>query len=156
MLKLTFMVGPSGSGKSTYLKNKDEAVVCPDDIRRELTGNVSNQKVNYKAWKIAEERVVDQLNSGISVILDGINVVSKSRGEFLKNVRNKVDAEYTTKAVVVGKGIDVVELFGRVCKDIDNDVDRSDVPFLVIERQIKNFENGEMNLVKQFDEVEYV
>lgn len=156
MLELQFMIGPSGSGKSTYIEGYEGyEIVSPDDIRRELTGNVSNQKVNWKAWKLALERVIDHLNDEKSVILDGINVVSKSRGEFLKNVRKQVDAEFTTKAVVVGRGIDEIELFERVCADLDNDVDRSDVPLSVISRQIENFKNGEMNLANQFDEVIY-
>ena len=42
MAKLAISVGTSGSGKSTFgNKLENTTVICPDDIRKELTGDRS-------------------------------------------------------------------------------------------------------------------
>ena len=158
MLELVFMVGPSGSGKSTWVKKQGGyKVVCPDEIRAELSGDVSDQSVSRRAWEIALHRTSLYLATGSSVILDGINTTSKNRGKFLKEVKYSLGSiKYTTKAVVVYNGESVDELYGRVSSDIENGIVRSKVPHDIIERQVTNFENGKQNLVKQFDEVVYL
>ena len=70
------MVGISGSGKSTYIrKNFDPSVVvCPDEIRREINGDVSSQKNGSLVWKTAKERLLAILEKGNVAILDATNV----------------------------------------------------------------------------------
>jgi hypothetical protein len=59
------LVGIPGCGKSTYLRKVNSPnvlIVCPDDIRRELTGDISDQSRNGDVWVAAEERI----KSGLS------------------------------------------------------------------------------------------
>ena len=71
------LVGIPGSGKSTYLrtlKNNNLRVVCPDEIRKTLTGNISDQSRNGEIWKLAEEEINSLLSEGFYVVLDATNV----------------------------------------------------------------------------------
>jgi predicted kinase len=80
-LEFTITVGISGSGKTTWLleNSTGKRVISPDEIRRELTGDVSDQTKNKEVFKIAFERVINALNNGVSVIFDATNVVSVHR-----------------------------------------------------------------------------
>lgn len=130
-----FLIGIAGSGKSTWLKGQDltgYVIVSPDEIRRELTGNISDQTVNGKVWAIAKERTIKYLNSGTSVILDATNVNTKNRKEFVKglptcNIKAKIfpaDAE---------------ESFRRISADISKGVDRSNVPKFAVEKMYQQY-----------------
>jgi len=136
---LIFTIGIPGSGKSTWIKSilqQDDShgvvVVSPDEIRRELTGNISDQTVNYKAWVIAKRRVSEALQEGKDVILDATNVGSSNRRKFVKDLpphslyakRFEVEPEESMK---------------RVKKDLDEGIDRSRVPDDVITRMSETF-----------------
>lgn len=46
---LIITVGPSGSGKSTWAKTQEDfKIICPDKIRKQLTGDISDQSKTMK------------------------------------------------------------------------------------------------------------
>ena len=151
---LLLFIGISGSGKSYYIKNnilKDfphiqtildkyeigvyDLVVCPDDIRREVTGDVSNINSDAEVWSIARKRVNETIKKYGFCIFDATNIANKSRKNFLKNIT------YTKKYAVVLKP-DVALSKERIKKDIEEKVDRSKVPMFVIDRQFNTFKTN--------------
>lgn len=144
-------IGISGSGKSTFLNNyPNESIISTDEIRKEF-GDVSCQKNNTLVWKIAKERVLKRLVNGQDAILDATNVNSKNRSNFLKDL-----PEDTKTVALVFALPSIDEAFARVQKDIENGVDRSNVPKHAIEYQWNSYCNGYDNIKKQFDDVIYI
>lgn len=142
-------IGISGSGKSTMIRkffNMDN-VVEPDGIRRELTGNVSDQTQNARVWQIAKERVLELLNNRKYAVLDALNVNSKNRKDFLDNLPSGI------KKIAIILESNVELSIQRVENDIKNNVDRSNVPSHAIQRQYEMYQNGFANISYQFDEV---
>lgn len=145
---LVMLIGISGSGKSTYIrKHYDPSeVVCPDDIRRELTGDVSNQAVSYKAWMIAAERIKRLLSTRGRAVLDAVNVGSKDRGRFLKGFPGVEKV-----AVVFPANPELSK--ARIAADHAAGVDRARVPPDVIDKQAQKLEQGYAQIAQQFDRV---
>ena len=151
MTQLLCSIGISGSGKSTYFsKYSKESIICPDEIRKEF-GDVSSQKNNAIVWKLAKERVITRLTNDLDTIFDSTCTNSKLRGQFLQDIPNNVE-----KIAIVFPLPDLDIAYDRVTKDIDNGVDRSNVPKAVIERQIIQFKNDYDKILNEFDEVLYV
>lgn len=144
-------IGISGSGKSTLIRNAfpEMVVVEPDAIRRELTGDVSDQTRNREVWELVHKRLRETLDLYGKVVLDGINTTSKSRAQTLK-----LFPDARKLAIVFDVDPEVAK--ARVQKDINEGVDRSAVPADVIDRQYQSLVNGYANIEAQFDEVIYI
>ena len=58
-MEVIIPIGISGSGKSRLYEKryKDYEIISPDLIRKELTGDISNQKRNKEVFQIALKRV---------------------------------------------------------------------------------------------------
>lgn len=135
---LIITIAPSGSGKTTWAKkyvseHTNFIRICPDEIRKEITGDINNQTQNYKVWKITKERVALALPEH-NVILDSTNVKSKERKKFLKDLPS-----HTLKYKIFN--VPIEECKRRVKNDIDNNVDRSIVPDYVIDKMFENYYN---------------
>lgn len=129
-----FLIGIPGSGKSTYLKrisNPNVVVISPDNIRREFTGNISDQSRNADVWKDAEKRINDNLANGKYVILDATNVNTGLRRSLADRIRAN-NSGVKIYATTFDANPDVSKQ--RIRKDIDNNVDRADVPDYIIDR----------------------
>jgi predicted kinase len=101
--KLIILVGISGSGKSTWLKSidlTDYVVISPDDIRRELTGDVSNQTKNREVFLLVNMRIVSAINDGINVIFDATNVKSIDRKSLLSYLHETTDFPFDAYAKI--------------------------------------------------------
>lgn len=141
--KLILPIGISGSGKSTWIKSQTDpntVVVCPDDIRRELTGNISDQSRNGEVWSTTFDRVVQALNAGKNVILDATNVKSRDRRGLMNHLKVNVYKPFEAYAKIFDVNPDVAKQ--RVKKDIEGGVDRSNVPDFAIDRQYQSFVDG--------------
>ena len=133
-------IGISGAGKSTWIgqqtaSDANTAVVSPDLIREELTGNISDQTQNGKVWSIAKQRVVDALRAGKTVILDATNVDSKQRRSFVQGLPPSI-----LKAKIFD--VDPAEAKKRVRKAIEKGENRSNVPDFVIDKQHEKFKTS--------------
>jgi len=139
-------IGIPGSGKSTWLKKQTGfEIVCPDDIRKELTGNISDQSQNAKVWQLASDHVIAHLKNGKNVILDATNVNSKSRKQFIEKIPK--DIKYRKQAKIFT--VSPEEAKKRIKKDIESGVDRSNVPDDVIDRMFQQFTHTISNLEQE-------
>jgi predicted kinase len=141
------MIGIPGSGKSTIVndlaKEYNASVVCPDQIRKNLTGDISDQSRNNEVWSIAKQFINDALDGNINVILDATNTVSKYRKKFIEDLKPCIK-----KAKIIE--CDVKTAFRRITIDIQHGVDRSNVPLDVIQRMYKQLNNGRANITQDF------
>jgi predicted kinase len=131
---LIMLVGIPGSGKSTILSGVDPLViiVCPDTIRKELYGNVTDQTHNIEVWAEAKARTIKHLNEGIGVILDATNVNTTNRRNFLQGLP-------PCKLQAILFKTDPDQCWKRIKKDIDSGKDRSNVPEEIIYRMYGEF-----------------
>ena len=83
------MVGIPGSGKSTYAKKlaelMDVNIISSDDIREELSGDASNQKINKDVFRLVYQRMNKSLRNGKNVLVDSTAISSRARATFIKN-----------------------------------------------------------------------
>ncbi|MBP9772125.1 MAG: ATP-binding protein [Candidatus Pacebacteria bacterium] len=90
MNKVIVGIGIPGAGKTTLLKSFAEKhgylYVSPDDIRKELTGNESNQTRNADVWKEVYARSAQGLRDG-TLVLDSTMVNREQRQEMLAFLR---------------------------------------------------------------------
>lgn len=139
-------IGISGSGKSTWINQQtssgDIIVVCPDLIREELTGSISDQTQNPKVWSITKQRVMEALGTGKSVILDATNVDSKQRKQFIQGLPTAI-----LKAKIFN--VDPQEAKNRVRKAIESGENRSNVPDFIIDKQHEKFKLSTPEILKQ-------
>ena len=92
------LIGIPGSGKSTYVEKNlhrvsKQRVVCPDDIRAELTGSVTNQKMNQEVFLLAYERAKLALRDNRVLIFDATNAQKHDRTSLLDYLRKQVGDE---------------------------------------------------------------
>lgn len=86
------LIGPPGSGKSTLAKRirteqMNFEIVCPDDIREELTGDATNQDHNVEVFTKVYSRLSTYLNEGYNVIYDATNCRSTYRHKIIDVAR---------------------------------------------------------------------
>ena len=133
------LIGIPGSGKSTYLRqvnNPNIVIVCPDDIRRDLTGDISNQSRNRDVWQITEKRIVNNLRKGKYVILDATNVDTRNRTNMIFMIKANIGG-LKTYATVFDSNPDISK--ARIAKDIKNGVDRANVPPEIVDRMYAQY-----------------
>ena len=146
-----FTVGISGSGKSTYLNKhySNHYITCPDNIRREITGDVSNMKQERTVWAIVYKRILENIRQYNLSILDATNVKVKSIMcifDYLHE-NNIDDDEIDVLALIFPCDVDVS--ISRISNDIYNNVDRSKVPNDVVRKQYENYKMTVEWLTKQ-------
>lgn len=133
--KLIMLVGIPGSGKSTYAKKYKERyindpveIVSSDCIRKELYGDENCQDNPQQVFELMQERTLEYLANGVSVIYDATNLVRKHRIQFLERCPTYVQKE----AHIIWS--DVEECISR-----DENRDRT-VGKSVITRMLKTFQ----------------
>ena len=159
-------IGISGSGKGYYLKNRflsdfkevaeylsanrlslSDITVSPDDIRREVCGNVSDISRDSYVWKLADSRLKSVLEDYGYGVFDATGVSKNGRTKFLKNYKGVgttvSDSSYIYKTAIVFEP-NVSLSKERIKEDLLKGVDRSKVPMFVIDRQFESFKSSVM------------
>lgn len=149
--RLVMAIGISGSGKSSYIKKHfhPDTVVTPDEIRKQMTGDISNHSMEPQVWSEVSKRVTQSLKDNGVAVLDATNVDSGLRLKFLKNYPS------AEKIALVFK-VDPEVAKSRIAKDLEKGTDRSRVPPEIVDKQYKKLMAGYGNLPQQFDKVEYI
>lgn len=127
MSKFICAIGISGCGKTTFgnilkKENSNLVIVCPDDIRKELTGDISDQSQNEKVWNICYSKIIHNLQDGRDVYLSATNL-SKDGLKYLFKLAEKANAEIEVVAFEDSRDWELC--YSRVKKDIDSGIDRS-------------------------------
>ncbi len=110
-------------------------IVSPDLIRKELTGDISNQSKNKEVFQEVDRRIDDFVAKGESFFYDATNVNTDLRKKF---VNKYIGTDVKIIYVVLPANMEVSRM--RIKQDLKNKVDRSKVPFEAIIRQ-KGFYN---------------
>lgn len=85
---LIILVGIPGCGKSTLAKQVEKAeVISSDQIREELTGDMSDQSLNRAVFYTMNKLTKTLLNWGVSVVIDATNL----RTEYRKDLHTIAD-----------------------------------------------------------------
>ena len=87
---LTILCGIPGSGKTTYAKkyideHPNTIHLSSDSIRAELYGNESAQGNPAEVFSIMQQRAVDTLNNGQSVVYDCTSITRKDRAGIISS-----------------------------------------------------------------------
>ena len=139
-MKIIVPIGISGSGKSTLYKGtfSDLNLVCPDLIRHELTGDISDQSCNGRVFKIVDERIEKHVQNNEDVFYDATNLNTKLRKKFVNKYKDNPNVEIIYYVLPA----DVQTSLLRIRKDINNNVLRSKVPLYVLERQFDMYQES--------------
>lgn len=133
---LNIMVGIPGSGKSTYIKKnakKEDYVICPDQIRKEITGDISDQSQNRKVWIIAYQLLKDC--KADTVYFDATNLTIKTLSTIIENAS---DFD-TINLLLMSASFKRVLCKNRVKADVENKVERAHVPDDIIDVMQEKF-----------------
>src|SRR5574344_130015 len=124
-------IGISGSGKTTYGKDLEGSnckVVCMDDLRKELTGNISDQSRNNEVFNKAMMQISDCIFCGKDVHYSATNLKIRGLKDLIRRITNygKSNEKLTQiKLLVFTDSLDSSLCRSRVKKDLDSGVDRS-------------------------------
>lgn len=132
---LLLLIGISGSGKSRWINSLAKGnfiVVSTDEIRKELTGDATNQDRNEEVFALADKRIEDAISKDISVIVDQTNVDTQYRRPFIQKMKAKfpsLDIRY--------KLFDAKPEISkqRIKADVESGKDRSIVPDEIVDQQ---------------------
>lgn len=146
--------GIPGSGKTTWRRkfieqhiDQNWKVICPDDIRKEVTGNISNILQDKTVWKIAYNRLEEYFKiPDCNIIFDSTacNVKTQKRIESICN-------SYKVSIIYKIFDIDAQKAKDRIQNDINNNVDRSHVPNEVIDRMYNNFSIAYNRIIQEYE-----
>ena len=131
-MKLYISVGISGSGKSTYLNKLNVPVVCPDDIRKELTGDISDQSQNPKVWFEAYQRLKDYIARDEDVAFSATNLGMQNMYEVDRLACEAGNENVELIVLWFDDSEDWTVCQDRVKADIENGVDRSKTADVIV------------------------
>ena len=134
-MELILPIGISGCGKSRLYKKEysDYKLVSPDEIRKFLTGNISDQSKNNEVFERVDNLIDWCIKHDMNVFYDATNINKKYRRKFVNQFKDKDNV----KIIYLVFPADVELSNKRIRKDMSDGVDRSDVPYEVLERQMK-------------------
>lgn len=132
MPKLICLVGIPGAGKTYYAKKYIDKCggihLSSDNIRKELYGDESAQGNPYEVFSLMQNRAIEALNDGCTVLYDATNITRKDRASIIAACPKFVQIE----AHVIWAPIEV-------CLERDAARERT-VGKNVIDRMLKRFQ----------------
>ena len=136
---LVITYGISGSGKTTVAKQYEKEGfirVSTDDMRKEMTGSVSDMSKDNEVFNACFYKAYTALKKGNNVIFDstGLNYVTRKK---IQRTGIKAGALVSILVFTDSKNLELCKK--RVQEDLSNNVDRSNVPMEVIDKQYKSF-----------------
>ena len=136
--KIFLTVGVSGSGKSHFAKkfcqDNDVVELNLDNFRKLISGDISNQAVTFEAIKERDKQLEKQLKLNHSVMLSDTNLHARNINSIAKKY------PYLDVEVFFITDSDNVQLCkDRIADDLQDGVDRSNVPNEVVDRQYENY-----------------
>jgi len=147
-------VGISGSGKSklaAQFESQGFIRICPDNIRKELTGDISNQTQNNRVFELAYQRLDEAVTSGKNTVFDVTNLKSRS----LRDVAKKIHPENLI-IYVMEDSTNVECCKYRISRDLQKGIDRAKTADdVILQRQYNQFMNMRTILLenREFDDV---
>lgn len=146
-------VGISGSGKSTYCQEHGKIIICPDEIREKVFGDINNQSHNKTVFDIAYytlEKLL--LTDGVDdIYFDATNLTEKSIKAFCNFCLDKADIKPT---ILVFKDSNDIKLcLYRIKNDLTNGKNRANVSFEALRKQYDRFINLNFD---NFENIKYV
>jgi predicted kinase len=162
---MTFIIpiGISGSGKS-YIGEKLKqdyncVIVCPDDIRKEITGDINNQTKNKEVFDIVRMRTIELLSEGKNVFFSATNVGFNNLFNFLNHIKSTALQSLEIMILWMEDSHDIDLCFKRIQEDIKQNMERSKITDIsILERQYKNYKNifeKKDELRKSFPNIKY-
>lgn len=140
MVYLILPIGISGSGKSKLyneqFKQLGYELISPDNIRIELTGDISNQSKNDEVFKIVDERINDCIKRNVNIFYDATNINTYYRKKFVNKFKSNPNIRI--KYYVFSADVDLS--FERIENDLNNNVNRSKVSYEVLKKQKKLYD----------------
>lgn len=104
MVRLIMMCGLPASGKTTLAKKISRRynmeIISSDSIRKELYGDESVQQDNSKVFRLVQDRLVNYINKGQSVIMDATNLVSKKRRNFINEIKKRTKILFSSIIII--------------------------------------------------------
>lgn len=150
IMRAYVMIGPPCSGKTTYIREilkivPNQQVVCPDDIRIELTGDAADQTGNSEVWQIAYRRAEEALRLGKVLIFDATNAKELDRIALLDHLRAIMGVKGFIKGIWLQTPL--VD-----CKKRNIDRDRQ-IPEQALERMHRQLEANPPRLYEGFSQI---
>lgn len=131
-MQIIVPIGISGSGKTRLyrMRYSDYELVSPDLIRKELTGDISDQRKNREVFQEVDRRVDELVKEGKSFFYDATNVNTEFRKAFSERFRG-TDVEIVYVILPADIGVSMK----RIKADLKGKVDRAAVPQHALIRQ---------------------
>lgn len=141
LYKIYFTVGISGSGKSTYLNKhfRKEVIVSSDQLRISLTGDVNNQEQNNRVFKELEKKAIEILDIYGMVVVDATNLSMRNINNILKPIKETYGEGTIDKPTLLIFQADPEVSKQRVKNDIQNNINRSNTPDHIIDKQYQSY-----------------
>lgn len=137
---LYIMCGPSGSGKTTWIKNNlpHASVISLDDLRQELSGSRTNQKINGQVLQKAKNLLRQALRNHETVVWDATSLRKDFRAPLIQLA---YDYKALTTIVLQHKSLKYIVEGNRNRRDF--------VASSVLEAQINSFQWAEVSEAHQ-------